>query len=33
MEQNVKKSYYAVIPATVRYDRRIIPGAKLFRAR
>lgn len=30
MTSNVKKSYYAVIPATVRYDSSVVPGAKLL---
>lgn len=27
---NVKNSYYAVIPATVRYDNNVVPSAKLL---
>lgn len=27
---NVKNSYYAVIPATVRYDNNVVPNAKLL---
>ncbi len=30
MNPNIKKSYYAVIPATVRYDNNVIPSAKLL---
>ena len=30
MMPDVKKSYYAVIPATVRYDNRVVPNAKLL---
>ena len=30
MTSDNKKSYYAVIPATVRYDNNVVPGAKLL---
>ena len=30
MTSDNKKSYYAVIPATVRYDNSVVPGAKLL---
>ncbi len=30
MNLNIKKSYYAVIPATVRYDSNVVPSAKLL---
>jgi hypothetical protein len=28
--EGINKNYYAVIPANVRYDRRLCPGAKLL---
>lgn len=30
MEDEINKSYYAVIPATVRYDKNVTPNAKLL---
>lgn len=30
MEEQIQKSYYAVIPANVRYDKNLIPNAKLL---
>lgn len=30
MNSNIKKSYYAVIPVTVRYDNNVVPSAKLL---
>ncbi|GAA2917326.1 hypothetical protein GCM10019993_25320 [Enterococcus pseudoavium] len=27
---SIKRSYYAIIPATVRYDTRLMPNAKLL---
>ena len=32
MNRTIEHSYYAVIPATVRYDKRLIPNAKLLYA-
>ena len=32
MNRTIEPSYYAVIPATVRYDKRLIPNAKLLYA-
>ena len=29
MNLDIKKSYYAIIPATVRYDNNVVPSAKL----
>ncbi|GED48939.1 hypothetical protein CMA01_13490 [Carnobacterium maltaromaticum] len=30
MDKTITKSYYAVIPANVRYDKNLIPSAKLL---